>query len=101
MIDSEVTLLPQPDSPTSPSTSPVSIVKLTRSTARSRPWLVANWVSSASTESSGGTSGVSQHLDRVALDSGPEEPVGHGIHQRDPPFAAHLRDVVKSDRKIE
>ena len=37
MIDSEVTLLPQPDSPTSPSVSPARTEKLTPSTARTTP----------------------------------------------------------------
>ena len=54
MMDSDVTLLPHPLSPTSPSTSPLSMAKLTPSTARSTPWAVAKCVSSPSTESSGG-----------------------------------------------
>ena len=54
MMDSDVTLLPHPLSPTSPSTSPLSMAKLTPSTARSTPWSVAKCVSSPSTESSGG-----------------------------------------------
>ena len=37
MIDSDVTLLPQPDSPTMPSVSPRMIEKLTPSTARTVP----------------------------------------------------------------
>src|SRR5215216_5349480 len=37
MIEREVTLLPQPDSPTSPSTSPGYTSKLTPSTARNIP----------------------------------------------------------------
>ena len=52
MIDSDVTLLPQPDSPTSPSTSPRSMAKLTPSTARTVPAPVANCVRRPSTDSS-------------------------------------------------
>ena len=37
MIDSAVTLLPQPDSPTSPSVSPARTAKLTPSTALTMP----------------------------------------------------------------
>ena len=51
MIDSAVTLLPQPDSPTSPSTSPRASAKLRPSTARSSPASVVKRVSSASTRS--------------------------------------------------
>ena len=39
MMESAVTLLPQPDSPTMPSVSPAAIVKLTPSTARVDPVL--------------------------------------------------------------
>src|SRR4051812_20481915 len=42
MIESEVTLLPQPDSPTSPSVFPSSISKLTPSIARTSPSGVKN-----------------------------------------------------------
>ena len=38
-----VTLLPEPDSPTIPSTSPRASSKLTPSTARTIPSSVANW----------------------------------------------------------
>src|SRR5499433_1998222 len=58
MMESDVTLLPQPLSPTRPSTSPRSMAKLMPSTARSTPWLVANCVSSPSTERSGAISAL-------------------------------------------
>src|SRR5262245_3172242 len=77
MIDSEVTLLPQPDSPTSPRTSPVSIVKLTPSTARSSPWLVAKWVSSPSTDRRDATSHLQPWVERVT------QPVAQQIHGED------------------
>jgi len=41
MIDSEVTVLPQPDSPTTPSVRPASTVRSTPSTARITPARVA------------------------------------------------------------
>ncbi len=37
MIESAVTLLPEPDSPTMPSASPAASAKLTPSTARTMP----------------------------------------------------------------
>jgi len=52
MIDSEVTLLPLPDSPTIDSTSPLPAVNDTLSTACTRPRLVGNTVLRFSTESS-------------------------------------------------
>ena len=53
MIESAVTDLPDPDSPTMATTSPRSTVKLTPSTARTMPRAVANWVCRSSTSSSG------------------------------------------------
>ena len=44
MIDSAVMLLPQPDSPTTPSVLPSSIAKLTPSTALTMPSWVKKWV---------------------------------------------------------
>src|SRR6267143_1133739 len=58
MMDSEVTLFPQPLSPTSPSTSPLSIEKLTPSTARRTPSSVWKWVSRPSTVRRAGTLAV-------------------------------------------
>ena len=46
-IDSAVMLLPQPDSPTTPSVSPSSIEKLTPSTALTTPSWVKKWVAQA------------------------------------------------------
>jgi hypothetical protein len=51
-IDSAVMVLPQPDSPTTPSVSPSSTCRLTPSTARTVPREVANWVCRSSTRSS-------------------------------------------------
>ena len=45
MTESEVTLLPQPDSPTSPTVWPRPTVKSMPSTARNRPRSVRKWVS--------------------------------------------------------
>src|SRR5450759_4660869 len=44
MTDSAVTLLPQPDSPTTPSVAPLRMLKLTPSTAFTRPSAVAKCV---------------------------------------------------------
>ena len=44
MIDSAVMLLPQPDSPTTPSVWPSSIAKVTPSTALTTPSWVKKWV---------------------------------------------------------
>ena len=44
MIDSEVTLLPQPDSPTMASVRPASTEKLMPSTAANSPSSVLKWV---------------------------------------------------------
>src|SRR6185295_12328541 len=103
MMDSEVTLFPHPDSPTSPSTSPRSTVKLTRSTARSGPVAVRNSVTRSSTWSSGGT-----ELDLQPRVEGVPQPVPeevhreHGQHDREageggePPRG---RDVVAAVRE--
>src|SRR5262245_37274370 len=53
MIDSAVTDLPQPDSPTMPSVSPLSTEKLTPSTARTAPSRVMKYVRRSSTSSRG------------------------------------------------
>src|SRR5207237_5512699 len=47
--DRAVIVLPQPDSPTTPSVSPASMCSETPSTARTTPREVKNWVCSAST----------------------------------------------------
>src|SRR5579885_2622806 len=49
MIESAVTLLPQPLSPTTPSTSPRSMCRLMPSTARAGPRLVRNSTRRSST----------------------------------------------------
>src|SRR5262245_66332550 len=48
-IEKPVTVLPQPDSPTRPSTSPAATSKLTPSTARTAPARVKKWVRRFST----------------------------------------------------
>ncbi len=53
MIDSEVTLLPQPDSPTSPRVSPARIEKLIPSTARTTPSMTWKYVRRSRTSSRG------------------------------------------------
>jgi hypothetical protein len=53
MIESAVTDLPEPDSPTMATTSPRFTVKLTPSTARTMPRVVVNWVWRSSTANSG------------------------------------------------
>src|SRR6185437_2310615 len=58
MIDSAVTDLPQPDSPTIPSVLPLSTVRSTPSTARTTPARVKKWVRRSSTSSSGAISGL-------------------------------------------
>ena len=52
MIESAVTDLPQPDSPTMPSVLPRSTAKLTPSTARTSPDRVPKYVRRSSTSSS-------------------------------------------------
>ena len=52
MIDSAVTLLPQPDSPTSATVSPSSTSHETPSTARTIPLEVENWVTRDCTDNS-------------------------------------------------
>jgi hypothetical protein len=56
--DSEVTLLPQPDSPTRPTERARPTSKLMPSTARNSPRSVSNQVRSPRTASSGGSAGV-------------------------------------------
>src|ERR1051326_7605468 len=53
MIESAVTLLPQPDSPTSPTVSPFATSKLTPLTARTSPSLVKNEVRRSLTRNNG------------------------------------------------
>ncbi len=54
MIDQPVTVLPEPDSPTRPSTSPRPTVKLTSSTALTMPSRRKKCVLSPQTASTGG-----------------------------------------------
>jgi hypothetical protein len=56
MIDMAVTLLPLPDSPTSPSTLPCGMTNDTSSTALTTPASVKKWVRRFSTVISGGIS---------------------------------------------
>src|ERR1700675_1650517 len=84
MMDSAVTLFPHPLSPTSPHTSPRSIVKLTPSTARSTPWLVGKWVSRPSTERSGAILALEAWIERVGQPVAQEVHGEHGQHDRQP-----------------
>ena len=56
MMERDRTLLPEPDSPTMPSTRPCSSSNDTPSTARAIPLGVTKWVERSSTSSSGGCS---------------------------------------------
>ena len=93
-MDSEVTLFPHPLSPTSPSTSPRSIVKLTPSTARSTPWLVGKWVSRPSTVRSGGILDLEARIERVAQPVAQEVHREHGQHDREPGKVASHQAVA-------
>src|SRR5262245_26973820 len=59
--ESEVTLLPQPDSPTTASVSPCPTENETPSTARTMPSRVKKWVLSSSTSSSAAGPGMASH----------------------------------------
>src|SRR5699024_3087166 len=59
MIDREVTLFPEPDSPTRPKTSPLPIEKLMSSTTLVSPSSVANQVDSPLTTSTSSITAVS------------------------------------------
>ena len=62
MIESAVTLLPQPDSPTSPSASPRSTYRDTPLTALAIPSRVKNWVWRSLTSSRWPDSGTGTRL---------------------------------------
>src|SRR5262249_22292105 len=60
-IEKPVTVLPEPDSPTSPSTSPRSTVKVTPATGRTRRWRKKNEVERSATARTG--SGIASPLE--------------------------------------
>src|SRR5438128_1560719 len=84
MMDSEVTLFPQPLSPTSPRTSPRSMAKLTPSTARSTPCAVAKWVSRPCTSRSADMSDLETRIERIAQPVAEKIDGQHGQHDREP-----------------
>ncbi len=67
MIESEVTVLPEPDSPTMPRLAPGASAKLTPSTARTMPARVRKCVCRSSTSSSGGSCRLALHPHLAAL----------------------------------
>ena len=78
MIESAVTDLPQPDSPTIPSVLPFSTAKLTPSTARTTPSRVKKCVRRSSTSSSAiATLSLRPRVERVA------EAVGDEVRAQD------------------
>src|SRR5215831_1002375 len=84
--DSEVTLLPQPDSPTTARVSPGATAKDTPSTARTMPSRVKKWVFRPSISSSGTGLGINVILDsHVAGETGVEriaQPVAQQIDRQ-------------------
>jgi len=70
-MESEVTVLPQPDSPTTASVSPGSTEKETPSTARTTPSRVKKWVFRPSISSRGAALGIGVTLGMLvgSLDS--------------------------------
>src|SRR5436853_283437 len=84
MMDSEVTLFPQPLSPTSPRTSPRPMAKLTPSTARSTPCAVAKWVSRPCTSRSADMSDLETRIERIAQPVAEKIDGQHGQHDREP-----------------
>src|SRR6478735_6444911 len=90
-----VTLLPEPDSPTTPSTSPSSRVRSMRSTARSVPWEVGNSTLRFSISSRGMGSALQLGVERIAQavtekvegEHGDED--GEARERGDPPGAQH------------
>src|SRR5262245_30964340 len=73
MIERDVTDLPQPDSPTIPSTDPSSTSNETPSTARTSPSRVLKWVRRSSTSSSANSGFLRPRIERVAQAVGDEE----------------------------
>src|ERR1700736_613708 len=108
-IEKPVTVLPEPDSPTSPSTSPRSTVKLAPSTARTAPWRVKNDVDRSVTASTGAgmQSPLEARVHHVA------QPVAHQVDgddgdqqgdagiERDPVVAREHVAVAVGDQQAE
>ena len=89
MIDSDVTLLPQPDSPTTASVSPGATVNDTPSTARTTPSRVKKCVLRPSISSSGAALGHRSHMLRAR----------RGSSASRKPSPSMLTDNTASDRK--
>src|SRR5471032_1373315 len=90
-----VTLLPEPDSPTMPSTSPASSDRLTFSTACSTPALVGKLTERLSISSKAMTSALELGIEGVAQPIAQQIEGDHGHEDRrtregdDPPGAQH------------
>src|SRR6185436_19537071 len=77
MIDSAVTLLPHPDSPTSPTVERAAISNDTPSTARTVPSSVRNSVTRSRISSSVVASGASAAISGEPTSRAPQPPIGH------------------------
>src|SRR6266567_6413019 len=92
IMDSAVTLLPQPDSPTIPTVSPACTDRLTPSTARVMPSSVTNWVRRSSTRRSASTMSHPPGEARI-------EPVAQPVaHQVDREHGQREAGAGKKDR---
>src|SRR4051812_40695775 len=90
MIESAVTLLPDPDSPTIPSTSPARRLKLSPSTARRTPSSVRNETWRSRTSTSGGSVGPSSANAHPGVEQGVDD-VNHGVRDDDEEGRVHHR----------
>src|SRR5258706_1159434 len=110
MIESAVTLLPQPDSPTMPSVRPRSRRKLTPSTARTSPCSPWNEVRSPLTSSRWFVAG-NRFLDARAVELAPRMRLARGAaHERDealvrlvveaPELGGRLRMIVDAQAQL-
>src|SRR4051812_11585474 len=94
MMESAVTLFPQPDSPTMPSVRPASREKLTPSTARSVPPSTAKSVLSSFTSSN-------LFLDDGAVgDPRGPRPGGEAAHERLVALEAHLVEAAQLRERL-
>src|SRR5262247_2108125 len=82
MMESEVTLLPQPDSPTTASVSPGATVKDTPSTARTTPSRVKKCVLSPSISSSGVVPAMRSHVARQARIERVAQAIAHHVDRQ-------------------
>src|SRR5689334_9965465 len=82
MIDRAVTVLPEPDSPTMPSTSFSSTSKDTPSTAWTVPSSVGNWTCRPSTESTVARVTLGRSVGRLRVE-GVAQSVAQEVHRQD------------------